>query len=245
MKFNSGIGISSHGSFIEPNIYANRSALILYWLLDEGVKRDFFSIREVRREINVSLGLIQKVFETLVMRGHLKYEGVRTKKQFTISAPSEILRDWLSGYNITKKCKMWTYQTGLSNKEQVINTLLEVGLQKDVVFALHSAAELRGYKNTNLSTVELYLKDKGIKSTLERTLFLEPQERGYSVLLMQPYYKDLIKTTSQSNGKLLFTSSILTFLDLYHFPLRGLEQAEFMAERIPEIKNKPGLLAKN
>jgi hypothetical protein len=29
---------------------------------------------------------------------------------------------------------------------------------------------------------------------------------------------------------------LLTFLDLYHFPLRGQEQAEFMAQRIPELK---------
>jgi hypothetical protein len=32
------------------------------------------------------------------------------------------------------------------------------------------------------------------------------------------------------------SSSLLTFLDLYHFPLRGEEQAEFMAERISELK---------
>ncbi len=30
--------------------------------------------------------------------------------------------------------------------------------------------------------------------------------------------------------------SILTFLDLYNFPLRGQEQAEFMAVRLPELK---------
>jgi len=29
---------------------------------------------------------------------------------------------------------------------------------------------------------------------------------------------------------------ILTFLDLYHFPLRGQEQAEFMAERLGGLK---------
>jgi hypothetical protein len=29
---------------------------------------------------------------------------------------------------------------------------------------------------------------------------------------------------------------LLAFLDLYHFPLRGQEQAEFIAQRAPEIK---------
>ena len=35
---------------------------------------------------------------------------------------------------------------------------------------------------------------------------------------------------------LMIAPPILTFLDLFHFPLRGQEQAEFMAERIPELK---------
>jgi hypothetical protein len=38
------------------------------------------------------------------------------------------------------------------------------------------------------------------------------------------------------NKNLRFSPALLTFLDLYNFPLRGQEQAEFMAERIPELK---------
>ena len=102
--------------------------------------------------------------------------------------------------------------------------------------ALHSAVEAHGYKNTNLNTLELYLLDPLVRSQLEKKLLLEPQERGYEVLLIEPYYKSLLKNTSGSNLDINVSPSILTFLDLYHFPLRGREQAEFMAERLLELK---------
>jgi hypothetical protein len=55
-------------------------------------------------------------------------------------------------------------------------------------------------------------------------------------LLIEPYYKSLLKNTCDLNLDINVSPSILTFLDLYHFPLRGQEQAEFMAERLPELK---------
>jgi hypothetical protein len=39
-----------------------------------------------------------------------------------------------------------------------------------------------------------------------------------------------------SDKNIKICPSLLSFLDLYHFPLRGQEQAEFMAERISELK---------
>lgn len=74
------------------------------------------------------------------------------------------------------------------------------------------------------------------RSTLEDVLQLEPQERGYEVLLIEVYYESLLNLGVNQGKGLKVCPVLLTFLDLYHFPLRGLEQAEFMAERAPELK---------
>jgi hypothetical protein len=71
---------------------------------------------------------------------------------------------------------------------------------------------------------------------LENALQLEPQERGYEVLLIEPYYKVLIKQDKQDGKEIGICPLLLAFLDLYHFPLRGQEQAEFIAQRAPEMK---------
>lgn len=230
--------IASNEVFLESNIYADKSAVVLDWLLLIGIERKQISIREVARERDVSVGLVQRVFEVLVMQGFLQTTGLRTAKKFLLSRPQLLLKSWLDNYSIVKKCKMWTYKTAFSEKQEVLKALEESSLNRHVALALHSAAEAHGYKNNNLEMLELYLLDPSIRSELEQTLLLEPQEKSYEVLLIEPYYKNLLKIEEKQkkNTTLKISPTLLTFLDLYQFPLRGTEQAEFMAERCEELK---------
>jgi len=218
------------------NIYADKSALILDWLLREGIKRQDFSLREVAQERGVSVGLVQRVFAILVLQGLLQTEGIRTAKKFLFKKPKPLLESWLEHYSISKKCKMRTYRSGFQGKAELLEALKKSKLHQKVALALHSAAEAHGCKNTNLNTLELYMFDPAVRSKLEDVLQLEPQERGYEVLLIEPYYKSLLNRDVASDKSMKICPVLLTFLDLYHFPLRGQEQTEFMAERVPELK---------
>ncbi|MDX8430812.1 MAG: type IV toxin-antitoxin system AbiEi family antitoxin [Candidatus Algichlamydia australiensis] len=224
--------IGSNALFKESNIYAEKSSTVLAWLLLTGIEKEQFSLREVSRDTRVSLGLVQRIFKTLTQYGFLQTEGVRTSKRFILKKPKLLFKSWLNHYDIRKKCRMWTYQTSLEGRVEVLHFLKEFALSKKVAFALHTAAEMYRCKNTNLETVELYMLDLAIRPKLESCLQLEPQERGYEVLLIEPYYKNLLEPQNDVN----ISSTMLTYLDLYHFPLRGQEQAEFMAERFPELK---------
>jgi hypothetical protein len=228
--------ISSNEKPVEGNIYSNRSAVVLDWLLREGINSRELSVRNVSKEAGVSLGSVQRVFGVLVLKGILQVEGIRTAKKFFLKNPKLLLESWLEQYSIVKKCKMRTYRSGFQDKAELLEALKKSNLNKKVVLALHSAAEAHGHKNTNLNTLELYLLDPLVRPQLEEKLLLEPQERGYGVLLIEPYYKSLLKNTCDSNLDINISPSIVTFLDLYHFPLRGQEQAEFMAERLPVLK---------
>lgn len=220
------------------NIYADKSALILDWLLHVGFNKSEFSIREIANDVKVSLGLVQKVMRLLVLQGFVKTQGIRTSKKFSFKKPKSLLESWLENYDVTKKCKMWTYQTAIEDRDTLIRSLNKTKLRNKVAFALHSAAEALSCKNTNLNTLELYLMDPSIRLELEEVLQLEPQERGYEVLLIQPYYKSLLRREIDSTSAKKIPSSppLLTFLDLYHFPLRGQEQAEFILEHIESMK---------
>jgi len=228
--------IGSNEKPMEWNIYSDKSAVVLDWLLRECIKNRELSVRNVSKEAGVSLGSVQRVFETLVLKGILQAEGIRTAKKFFLKDPKRLLEGWLEHYSIVKKCKMRTYRSGFQDKSELLGAIKKSNLSNKVALALHSAAEAHGYKNTNLNTLELYMLDPLVRSQLEKKLLLEPQERGYEVLLIEPYYKSLLKNTCDENLDINVSPSILTFLDLYHFPLRGQEQAEFMAERLPELK---------
>ena len=222
--------------FVEGNIYANRSSLILDWLLCVGIERKAFSIREVAREIGVSIGLVQKILAALALQGVLKTSGLRTAKRFSLQRPLLLLNGWINQYHIVKKCKLWTYRSHLGNRAELLEALKQTGLQKKVVLALHSATEMHKCKCTNLSTTELYLMDPSLRPKVEKALQLEHQEHGYEVLLIEPYYTGLLARTGTSDMPLRVSSPLLTFLDLFHFPLRGREQAEYMAQKIPELR---------
>ncbi|MBS3904888.1 MAG: hypothetical protein KGZ39_06145 [Simkania sp.] len=166
----------------------------------------------------------------------MQVEGVRTAKRFSFNKPKELLESWLEHYSIVKKCKFRTYASALSGKSEWFRALKKSGLEQNVILALHSAAEALGLKNTNLEGLELYILDPSIRAKLESALQLEPKERGYEVLLIEPYYKVLIKQNKKDGKEIGICPLLLTFLDLYHFPLRGREQAEFMAERALNLK---------
>lgn len=228
--------IASNEKPAEGSIYSDKSALILDWFLREGIKSQELSVRNVAKESGVSLGLAQRVFEISVFKGILQTVGLRTAKKFFLKNPKLLLESWLEQYSIVKKCKMRTYRSGFQDKAELLEALKKSNLSKKVTLALHSAAEAYGCKNTNLNTLELYLLDPLIRQQLEKKLLLEPQERGYEVLLIEPYYKSLLKNAYDSSQDINPSPPILTFLDLYHFPLRGQEQAEFIAGRLPELK---------
>ncbi len=221
---------------VEVNIFADKSALILDWLLREGIKRQTFSIREVSKELSVSLGLVQRVFCNLVLKGLLQTEGVRTSKKFSLKKAQKLLESWLEHYNILKKCRMRTYSSVLSEREEFIHALQKAKMNNEVALALHTAAEAQGVANTNLKTFEIFMLNPSLRPKIEKVLELEPQERGYTVLLIEPYYESLLKHSEESYKNIKVCPALLNFLDLYHFTLRGQEQAEFMADRIPELK---------
>lgn len=228
--------VKSTATFIEGNIYADKSSLILDWLLRVGIEKNGFSLREVAKDREVSVGLVQRVFGVLISKGILNTEGVRTAKKFFLKKSRLLLTSWLQEYSIVKKCKMRTYRSGFSEKAELLDALKKSKLSQKVSLALHSAAEAHGYKNTNLNTLELYVLDPTARSKLEDALQLEPQERGYEVLFIEPYYESLLNLEVSSGKSIRACPAFLTFLDLYHFPLRGREQAEFMAERVLDLK---------
>ncbi|OGN62278.1 MAG: hypothetical protein A3F40_02015 [Chlamydiae bacterium RIFCSPHIGHO2_12_FULL_27_8] len=229
--------ILSNKPDIDRNIYADKSSVILYWLLLVGKNKKLFSIREVAKECNLSLGLVQRVFKILTLKGYLQTIGIRTSKKFNLSNSKDLLKSWEDNYNIIEKCKIWTYRSPFQTKEKVFQTLIENKLEKKVVLALHSAAEACGYKNTNLNTIELYILEKDLRIEIEKKLLLEPQEKGYEIILIEPYYKTILDKFSKPCDKNILCSPILlTYLDLCQFPLRGEEQAIFILQRDKILK---------
>ncbi len=225
----------------KANIFAKRSALLLHDLLLQ--PEDDFSVQALARDTGLSVGLVHRVVSELVHDGFVRAGGLRTAKKYRLSKRGALFRKWLETYDITERSRFYTYNTAYSASE-IEQKLLASRLLSSTVLALHSACRRLGYSFTNLEKTELYLLKPENRGRLERLLQLEPCDRGYDVLLIEPYYSQIVAGRSEKKEGLLVSPPLLTVLDLYHFPLRGEEQAEHMFRRHPALKQLSHTLKK-
>jgi len=104
---------------------------------------------------------------------------------------------------------------------------------------LHSASsEIFHIKSTNLRLKEYYLPDWDLLPKIVSQLELQELDRGYELLLIKPYYSALIEKIKNDVHSSVWKKAyaLLTVLDLCHFPIRGLEQAETLFRKT-ELKN--------
>ncbi|MFZ4405625.1 MAG: hypothetical protein ACOYOK_16150, partial [Pseudobdellovibrionaceae bacterium] len=216
----------------EIDIYRNKSSLILFWLLTwrSHSQKDGFSINELSRHTGTSLGLAYKAIKQLEYIGIITSKGLRTNKKFYLKQPNNLLLDWIKKYNLIKKTK--TKGFAFSGKKLNPEKL-------NLVPALHtSCLEYFNLKNTNLRLQEFYLLDWNNLAKISNKLNLVELDRGYDLLLIKPYYSSLIEKCMDQDKKKIWMKSyeLLTFLDLLHFPVRGIEQAEALFRKSDHIK---------
>ena len=213
----------------DAEIFSKRSALVSFWLLCRS-SNEAFSINEVARELDLSPGTAHRVVTALEYEGIVHAHGFRTKKRFTLVKPKNLLIAWLKSYHFRKKVK--TRQFAVTDRQVLTNKRLK--MDSELTPALHTAArEIFRARATNLSTLELYLPHWSSIDSIARGLGLIEQERGYEVLILQPYYPVVVERFKNSSTPEFWREAfaILTFLDLYGFPLRGREAAETMFRR--------------
>ena len=83
--------------------------------------------------------------------------------------------------------------------------------------------------------VHIYIqKDEDIDFFIHR-LDLNEADQGANIIFCFPYYKHSIFYGMQKIDSLNIVSDIQLYLDLYKYPIRGMEQAEYLYEK--RIKN--------
>lgn len=218
----------------EIDIFSNKSSLILFWLLayHDQIKKDGFSINEIGRITGTSLGLVHKVVKQLEYIGIITSQGLRTNKRFYLKSPGKLLISWVQEYNLIKKTK---------TKGFAFADIKSIAIEKfGLVPALHTAsAEFFKLKVTNLRLQEYYVSNWLNLPKITEQLRLQELDRGYEILLIKPYYSALIVRLMTKDQKAIWTKpyALLTVLDLCHFPVRGIEQAEALFKKNDFIRS--------
>lgn len=208
--------------------FNKRGALVSFWLLSEQHENETFSINTIARTLQLGPATVHRVIQQLVYEGWVKTEGFRTLKRFRLTDPRSLLIAWLKDYQILRRSKVLR----LAGKP----VSLHQGMSSGLLPALHNAAKgLFEVSATNLQTSEYYLLNWEKRMSLAQKLNWSEMDRGYEILLLRPYYETVVANRLHDDESRFHHDAyiLLTFLDLFHYPLRGREQAEVLFRRLP------------
>jgi DNA-binding Lrp family transcriptional regulator len=186
-----------------------------------------WGVRELAQSIGLDPGFVSRMAKELEKRNYVS----RIDSKIKLRDPNSLLEDWVREYDYHRNREA-RYFCLVKDSEQIIDKLVAARIPDDIPYALalHAGANLVApYAVYN--EVHIYLQNKeGIK-WFENKLKLKEVVKGANLIFLLPYYKNSVFYDMQKIRNLWVVSDLQLYLDLYNYPIRGLEQAEHLYEK--------------
>lgn len=204
--------------------FADKASLILRAMLEE---KKMWGVRELADKIRLDAGYISRMFKELEKLNYL----VRVNSKWKLRNKESILEDWIHYYDY-KKNKEAKYFCLAKGPKEVIEKLKRLNIPGKINYALgfHAGAFLISPYSV-FNEVHIYLSDEENMDFFVNQLSLKPVEQGVNIVFLFPFYKNSVFFGKQKVKNLWVVSDIQLYLDLYKYPLRGIEQAEHLYEK--------------
>lgn len=204
--------------------FSDKASLLLRAMLK---KKKVWGVRELANEVRLNPGYVSRVFKELEKLRYL----MRVNSKGKLKNQKSILEDWIHHYDYLKN-EFMKYYCQAKSPQEIIGKLEKLNISKKVKYALgfHAGSFLIS-PHATFNDVHIYISDKESGALFENHLNLRPVDQGANVILVSPYYKHSVFYDIQKVNTLWVVSDIQLYLDLYHYPLRGLEQAEHLYEK--------------
>jgi len=184
-----------------------------------------WSIKSLSNKTGASLGYTHRVVERLLNEKFLSRDkNFRLK----LNDPKKLLEDWRETYSYRQNT-IYPFYTFEKNKDSFFKKLSKISNSNNLKYALtlHSGAHLIA-PYVRFTEIHFYI-DSSLEIWKEK-LDLRPVESGANIYLLKPYDIGVFQGI-QTINELKIVSNIQLYLDLYNYPKRGKEQAEFLREK--------------
>lgn len=192
--------------------------------------------RDFEKEFGVGRARAATVLSELRAKGFVG--GIRSGRlaHSVLQNKEELIEEWLKLYKFERNESYLYY----SAREDVLSRLKSYFASKNqeqaYALTLHTGANLiTHYVNT--PTMYCYLPAKNFKNAsldLRQALDLKELKRGGNFCLIKPYYKTAVFFNTQKIKGYNVVSDLQLYLDLYHFPQRGRDHAEYLLKTLKE-----------
>ncbi len=206
------------------NLFAPVSSRIVRAMLEEPGRA--WKLTELAETTGASLGQTYKVSEKLVDEAFARknrQEGLR------LTEPAGLLGLWREAYDVKKTNEIHSFHSSERDPQRLMVEVPRVaeGIEGQYAFTLHAGASaIAPY--VRFGDVHFYIKG-GVDVWVD-ALDLHIVEFGGNVHLLRPYDEGVFYRLRTPEG-MAVVGNIQLYLDLYHYPARGREQAEFLRDR--------------
>jgi predicted transcriptional regulator len=186
-------------------------------------------ITDLANRCNMSPGGVHWTVELLEDKAYVERDP---EKRVVLTRPGELLDAWAEAWSIEKNHPRVFFSlepTPESLMRSIANAAL--GTATDYAFTLLSgASKVAPYVRFNDVWVYIGEEEKGWGETLD----LQPVDSGGNVVFLKPYDEGVMMSLQEVDG-MKVVSNIQLYVDLYNYPGRGREQAEFLREKVLEF----------
>lgn len=206
------------------NPFSDKASLLLRTMLK---KKKFWGVRELAHEVRLNPGYVSRMFKELEDLRYL----MRINSKAALKNQKSILEDWVHHYDY-KKNKFLKYHCLAKSAQEIMENLNKMSISEKVGYALgFQAGAFLISAHAAFNEVHIYISDERSTGFFQNHLNLKKVDQGANVIFVFPYYKHSVFYDLQKIKKLWVVSDLQLYLDLYHYPLRGLEQAEHLYEK--------------
>jgi hypothetical protein len=205
--------------------FSDKASLILRAALSN-IKK-LWGVRELAQSVNLDPGFVSRMARELEQRNYVS----RIDSKLKLRDPRSILEDWVREYDYKKNQEVRYFCLGKGPNE-IIGKINEAHIPEEMQYALglHAGANLVS-PYAVYSEVHIFIQDRdGINWFVEKLKLRESKE-GANIIFLLPYYKHSVFYDKQRPRDLWVVSDLQLYLDLYNYPIRGLEQAEHLYEK--------------
>jgi len=205
--------------------FSDKASLILRAAFSD-VKK-VWGVRELAQSIGLDPGFVSRMAKELEKRNYVS----RIDSKLKLRDPKSLLEDWVREYDYKRNQEVRFFCLA-KGPEEIIDKLVAARILDDIPYALglHAGANLvTPYAVYN--EVHIYIQNKGSINRLVEKLKLRETGEGANLIFLLPCYKHSIFYDKQRIRNMWVVSDLQLYLDLYNFPIRGLEQAEHLYEK--------------
>lgn len=215
-------------------LLSDKATMIIRAMLSQPDRK--WVARDFEKEFDVGRARAAMVLSELRAKGFVS--GIRSGRlaHSVLQNKEELIEEWLKLYKFERNESYLYYSASEDVLVRLKNYFASKKQEQPYALTLHTGANfITHYVNT--PTMYCYLPAKNFKNAsldLSQALDLKELKRGGNFCLIKPYYKTAVFFNTRKIKGNNVVSDLQLYLDLYHFPQRGRDHAEYLLKTLKD-----------